>query len=104
MVVTDPARPTVSWTEVLVSVSVERGGLWPSPKGTPGLVVSGRQVSWGPGDRLSAVSCRDLTMAAHWVGPGLEVVGNLCPILCDLMAASSHPGSQCLGRVLVWGD
>ena len=88
MVVRDPAWPTVSWTKVLVSVSVVRGRLWPFPKGTPGLLVSGWQVSWGPGDRLSAVSCRALAMATHWVGSGLEVVVNLCPIPCNLMAAA----------------
>ena len=30
-------------------VSMVRGRLWPSPTGTPGLLVLGPQVSWGPG-------------------------------------------------------
>ena len=64
---------------------------------SPAYLASGQQVcSGGPGNRLEAVSCRapePLLGPPAGLGPGLEAVVNLFPLLTsDLMAVAVRMG------------
>ena len=58
-----------------------RGGSWPSPGSPSAHWALGQQVSWGPGNRLEAVSC----------GAPTVVQSQSCLTLCDPVNCST-PG------------
>ena len=73
-----PAPPNNQLSVVCAAESAVRGRWRPSPWGPPG-----RRVSWGPRDRLKAVSHRapePSPLVTHWPGPDLEAAVNFSPI------------------------
>ena len=89
------AHSTKGWWSGVHEVESEvTGRAWPSPRGTPAHPAYGQLVSWEqgrgwwcPGIRLGTVSCRALEPSSRPptnLGPGLEVVVNLSPILVSV--------------------